>query len=94
MKREPLRGRKIRWCCWWTQPLGQNCVHENSECWVLEEGEREIETTQRCLIVSSGNNVVGKTPAHGHALLLVNQQRVLFNFDVFLEALFVPQEVA
>lgn len=61
---------------------------------MLEGREREIETTQRCLIVSSGNNVVGKTPPHGHALLLVNQQRVLFNFDVFLKALLVPQEVA
>lgn len=46
---------------------------------------------KRVLIVSSCNNIVGEASSHGHALLLVDQKRVLLHFDVLLQSLFVPQ---
>ena len=48
---------------------------------------------QESLVVSSSDNVVRKTPTHRHALLLVNQQRILLHFNVFLKPLFVSQQV-
>jgi len=47
----------------------------------------------RNLVVSSGDNIVGKTPTHRHAFLLINQQGILLHFNVFLQTLFVSQKV-
>ena len=43
--------------------------------------------------VTDGHNTVGKVFPHGHALLLVNHQRVLLDFDVLVEAVAVLEEV-
>lgn len=45
------------------------------------------------LIVSSGYHVIRETSTHWHALLLINQQRILLHFDVFLKSLFVSEQI-
>ena len=45
------------------------------------------------LIVSGRDDIVWETTTHGHALLLVDQQRVLLYFNVLLQPLLVPQQV-
>ena len=45
------------------------------------------------LIVSCGDHVVRETPPHAHTLLVINQQRILFHFNVLLQPLLVSQEV-
>ena len=45
------------------------------------------------LVVARGDHVVGEAASQRHALLLVNQQRVLLDLDVPLQPLFVPDEV-
>ena len=45
------------------------------------------------LVVARGDHVVGEAASQRHALLLVNQQRVLLDLDVPLQPLLVPDEV-
>ena len=62
---------------------------------VLERGcWKGLERRRWVLVVPSGYYVIRETPPHRHALLLIDQQRVLFHFDVFLKALLVSQQVA
>lgn len=63
---------------------------EENMCWKKVEME---DWTRWCLVIPCGHYIIRKTPSHGHALLLVDQQGVLFHFDVLLQALFVPKKV-
>ena len=52
-----------------------------------------LRTAAHHLVVPRGNHVVGEAATHGHTLLLVDEQRVLLDLNVALEALLVAQQV-
>jgi len=45
------------------------------------------------LVISSSYHIVREASTHRHAFLLINQQRILFHFNVLFKPLLVPKEV-